>query len=331
MNTPQNDKDFSTFSKWSIRKISFVGILIAISVAFFLVVVQFAPFAALPSLKISIIGLPIKITGFIFGPVVGGFVGAIAELLSFMFVPTYFNPLFLTAAILDGVIPGIISWLFLRLISFFFGGDFKDSIFEETLAKMFKKLDKLKKEPIKNENKIIALEDKIIKTYSKKVKHEQKTKDKSGLATINMFICIGILVLIMLLVVYIIGFRVPDSIIKGGVIANRWALLLVMLSGYCAMLGFVVIARFKFKPKLYLIIMPIIIFSAVIELFNVPILSLADKYSIEKTGTQGSILVYMFQHIIISPVKIWGNMFIIYFTYKIVAPLIYKNHSITYQ
>ncbi|WP_029608661.1 folate family ECF transporter S component [Mycoplasma simbae] len=324
------DDDFKTFSKWSIRKITFIGILIAISVAFFLIVFQLMPFISLPAYKISIIGLPIKITGFIFGPIVGGFVGAVSDLISFMFVPTYFNVLFLVAAILDGVIPGIVSWIFLRLIKFLFGGKFRDSIYEESINHLFNKLDILKQSPQRNENKIKKIERKIIKLYYDRNKKQEKQSKKTELMNINLIVCVSILTLVMLLVTYLIGFKISEKTIASGIIPNRWILLPLMLSGYLAMLVFIVFARFKLKSSLYLIIVPIVVFSALIELFNVPILSFAEKQSIEASSASSNLFVYMFQHIILSPVKIWWNMFIIFFTYKIVSPLIYKNHSITY-
>ncbi|QBF34579.1 ECF transporter S component [Mycoplasmopsis phocirhinis] len=329
MQNYESDKDFKAFSRWSIRKITFIGILIAISVAFFLIVFQLMPLISLPSYKISIIGLPIKITGFIFGPFVGAFVGAAADLISFMFVPTYFNPLFLLAAVLDGVIPGIIGWLFVRLIRFMFGGPFQHSLIQETIQSIFKKIEKLQLQPNKNDKKIKTLENRIIKLYLQLNQCGVSKKYSSKLLNINMAVCLSILAIVSMIVIYLIGFRVSDQTIRNGIIPNRWALLFLMLSGYFAMILFIFITRFKLKSTLYLIIVPIVVFSALIELFNVPILALAEKQSIG-SGTSSSIFVYMFQHIILSPVKIWGNMFIIFFTYKIISPLIYKNHSISY-
>ncbi|MBU4689650.1 ECF transporter S component [Mycoplasma zalophidermidis] len=325
-----NDQDFKLFTKWSIRKITFIGILIAISVAFFLIVFQFMPFISLPAYKISVIGLPIKITGLIFGPIIGAFVGVVSDLISFLFVPSLFNPLFILAAALDGIIPGIIGFVFLKLLKFLFGGRFQDSYYADMMETLFKRLDKLYLDPIVNAQKIKKIENRIINLYYKRKELVQKNNKKRDLLNINMVVGTTVLAIIMLLVTWLIGFKIDEHTIQGGIITNRWVLLGIMLSGYVAMLVFIVIARFKLKSSLYLIIVPIVVFSALIELANVPILSLAEKKSIEQSGSAGSIFVYMFQHIILSPVKIWGNMFIIFFTYKIVSPLIYKNHDITY-
>ncbi|MCT4469515.1 ECF transporter S component [Mycoplasma sp. HS2188] len=329
MQNYDGDKDFKTFSRWSIRKITFIGILIAISVAFFLIVFQLMPLISLPSYKISIIGLPIKITGFIFGPFVGAFVGATSDLISFMFVPTYFNPLFLLAAVLDGIIPGIIGLLFMRLIRFIFGGRFQRSLHEETIKTLFKRIERLQIEPDKNAKKIKLLENRIIKLFFKLKQNDNSKKVNSKLLNVNMIVCLSILSIVSMVVIYLIGFKINNQTIENGIIPNRWVLLALMLSGYFAMILFIFITRFKLKSSLYIIIVPIVVFSALIELFNVPILALAEKESIG-AGSSSSIFVYMFQHIIISPVKIWGNMFIIFFTYKIISPMIYKNHSISY-
>ncbi|UWV83480.1 hypothetical protein [Mycoplasmopsis felis] len=37
--------------------------------------------------KFSFIGLPVKITGFIFGPIIGIFVGIVSDFLSLLFIP----------------------------------------------------------------------------------------------------------------------------------------------------------------------------------------------------------------------------------------------------
>nr|WP_307908120.1 ECF transporter S component [Mycoplasmopsis bovis] len=84
-------QDFSFFPKLTIRKISFIGILIAISVVIFVVFASFVPLISIPTYKISFIGLPIKISGLIFGPLVGGIVGLISDIISFSLFPTFYN------------------------------------------------------------------------------------------------------------------------------------------------------------------------------------------------------------------------------------------------
>ncbi|RMX36188.1 ECF transporter S component [Mycoplasmopsis fermentans] len=321
-------EEWTIFPKWTIRKISFVGILIAISVVFLVIASSLVPIASIPTYKISFIGLPIKISGFIFGPLIGGIVGLISDLLSFLFVPSFYNPIYTVAAMVDGIISGLVGLLFIKLFGFYFGGEFQDNVHENRIWKLSKKLDKLKLENT-NDKKILKIENKIILIQEKR-KSIRINGTQNILLNINLFIAVILLALISLFIVWLVGFVIPESIIKKGVISNRWGLLATMVSGYTLMFFFIIIARFKMKPSNYLVIVPIVIFSALIELINVPLLSFADQQSLQK-GEDNNIFVFVFNHILFSPVKIWFNMFIIYFTYNIIAPLIYKNKSISYD
>ena len=109
------------FRFWSIRKISFTSILIAIGVIFVIIGTQLLFLASIPTFKISVIGLPIKITGFIFGPIVGILVGLISDLISFMMFPIFFEPLYIVATMMNGFISGIIGWFFLSFLDYYFG------------------------------------------------------------------------------------------------------------------------------------------------------------------------------------------------------------------
>ena len=94
------------YKKWSSKRIAFVSVLIAISVVFFLISVRIIPISALPSYKFSFIGLPVKITGFIFGPIIGMLTGILADLISFLLVPTYYHYLYTISISIAGFIPG---------------------------------------------------------------------------------------------------------------------------------------------------------------------------------------------------------------------------------
>ena len=97
---------------WTNKKISYVGILIAASVVFVLVGSMLFAITALPSFKIAFGGVPVKITGFIFGPLVGALTGVIADLLSFVYLPTYYHVGYTLMMGLAGFIPGIIKMAF---------------------------------------------------------------------------------------------------------------------------------------------------------------------------------------------------------------------------
>ncbi|OWY73893.1 substrate-specific component FolT of folate ECF transporter, partial [Mesomycoplasma hyopneumoniae] len=93
-------------------KISFVAIFISIAVIMLIIGVRLAPFAILPNFRLSIIGLPIKITGFIFGPIVGFLTGLLADLITFLFIPGVYSWYYTLHLSLAGFIPGIFFWFF---------------------------------------------------------------------------------------------------------------------------------------------------------------------------------------------------------------------------
>ncbi|MEA4115320.1 ECF transporter S component [Mycoplasma sp. 744] len=314
------------FKKWSIRKISFVGILIAISVVFLVISVGIMPFFSYPSFKISFIGLPVKITGFIFGPIVGGLVGLLSDLISFLFLPTNYNPLYTLATASNGIIAGIIGWLFLKLFRYYFGGAFRDTVYETKIILLNKQLIKLKlTNP--DSKKIKKILNKIL-NFGEKRKKIRIVGTRGTLLNFNVTIATLFLMLIIFLIIWLIYTQVSDLQITSGIIKNRFVLTMLMITGFGAMIIFLWFARFKMKARHFFIIVPIVVFSAFIELVNVPILSLADAFS-NSTGTN-SIFVYIFTHTILSPVKIWVNMIVIFFTYNIINPLINKNNGITY-
>ncbi|UWV77748.1 hypothetical protein [Mycoplasmopsis cynos] len=96
------------------------------------------------------------------------------------------------------------------------------------------------------------------------------------------------------------------------------------------MVLFIIFSRFKLKSKFFLTIAPIISFSAVLELVNVPILSYADLLSIGG-GDKNNIYIWVTQHILLSPIKIWFNVFVVFFSYSIVYKLINKNEALSYK
>ena len=100
---------------WTIRKISFVSILVATSVAFVLVFTTLIPIAIFPAVRHAIGGLPVKITGFIFGPWIGTLTGMIAYLLCFALRPVVFHYAYIIVWMLTGFISGVIGWVFNRL------------------------------------------------------------------------------------------------------------------------------------------------------------------------------------------------------------------------
>lgn len=98
--------------QWTNKKIANVGVLIAVSVVFVLIGSMLFAITSFPSFKVAFGGLPVKLTGYIFGPIIGGITGAIADILSFIYLPTYYHFAYTIVMAMAGIIPGLIMKLF---------------------------------------------------------------------------------------------------------------------------------------------------------------------------------------------------------------------------
>ncbi len=87
--------------KLSTRLITISGFLIALNVVL-------SRFITIPGI-INFGGFPIIFAGIVFGPIVGGIVGAVGDVVSFLVRPTGpFMPHFVLTSALTGIIPGIL-------------------------------------------------------------------------------------------------------------------------------------------------------------------------------------------------------------------------------
>ncbi len=256
---------------WNNRKIAFVAILIATSVSFVLIFNAFFPLTALPPFKLAAGGLPVKITGFIFGPIVGGLTGAISDLISFIFRPTYYHFYFTLAWIASGVIPGIIGYLMNRR-------------WKRTA-------------PVETEN--------------------QKYSIINFVATLMILGTILVGVFLWL-------FFMPSADFKNAskLITNKTVFMSIALSGVASMFLAVLVFRFTLKAKTFNAILPIIAFTAILEVITTPLLGLGDGATVL---VHEKLITTMTGHLLLSPLKIWGNMIIILIAYRVVAPLIYSK------
>ncbi len=256
---------------WTNKKISFVSILIATSVVFILIFTRIAPIASLPSFKLMAGGLPIKLTGYIFGPLIGATTGAIADVISFSIIPTYIHGWYTLAFAAAGFVPGFI-------------GHF--------MNRRWKNKDEVDKE------------------------REKKVDN------INFFITIITLLTIFTTVLTFIIIQ-PESVFQNQkLIKNKWLFLFIATSGTGTMFIATIVFRFVLKPSTFNAILPIVTFSAILEIINTPLVSLGD---IETWDLDEGFLIILTGHLLISPVKIWTNMVVILFSYKIISPLIYNK------
>lgn len=111
----KNNMGNMTKTKWMTTPVMVKASLLAgLSIIFTRVFSFMIPLAGLPALRIGFGGLPIIMSGILFGPLVGGVVGIVSDLIGFLMNPmggTYF-PGFTISAALTGIIPGLIyNWI----------------------------------------------------------------------------------------------------------------------------------------------------------------------------------------------------------------------------
>nr|WP_318025680.1 folate family ECF transporter S component [Mycoplasmopsis mustelae] len=323
----KNWKEISLFPKWTIKNMVMVSILIAISVSFTIVVAQIIPIVSLPTYKFSFIGLPVKIAGFIFGPVVGVFVGIVSDLLSLLFIPPAgYNPVYTVATAINGLVSGLFGIYFNQILKTAFSREFRLQRISQKLTIYAYKYKFLKDQNEFKKADVVA--DKLIKLNNKKKYINQNDADNL-LKNIYLFASIILLTLVIASFAWFV-LNSPDEIIQKGIIKNKYILLGLMSGGTSMMLFFVFLGRFFFKTKTYLTLVPIVVFSAFLELVNIPVLAYADLLSLgNKDGKD--IFFWISQHILSGPVKIWFNTFVIYYTYEIISKLIYKNSNLSYK
>ncbi|WP_337892272.1 LytS/YhcK type 5TM receptor domain-containing protein [Mesomycoplasma ovipneumoniae] len=310
-------------------KISFVAIFISISVIMLIIGVRLAPFALLPNFRFSIIGLPIKITGFIFGPIVGFLTGFLSDLITFLFIPGVYSWYYTLSLSLTGFIPGIFFWFFVVQGKKWFQ---KEKILERLGDKIFtqkREIFNYTYHAISHNSKDANLERKMrqnLLRLQKKVAKVQGWTEEKALLNFYWISSFFVLALIAAAVISTVMFNSSIDFSKARFISSKTSFLILILFGTFSMIIFLLVARFiNFfrKNERYLTLVPIVAFSALHE----PIASvLAAKGDVE-SGALNNFETAFLTHIIISPAKIWINASVIYFTARAVLPLVYKKFS----
>ncbi|PZW00601.1 ECF transporter S component [Metamycoplasma auris] len=305
-----------SFRKWNPKKIAFVGVLIAISVVMFLISVRILPISALPAFKFSFIGLPIKITGFVFGPIVGIITGILADLISFALVPTYYNVLYTLAVATAGFIPGLIGYYFFNLNELFFSRRYRIYKYKQTIE--FFKIQYLEAQARGNSEDLQYFSEKIAFYEVKVIILETKQKP---VAMINFSFISAIAFLALQIIIILAIFSKLDSSIfeHNRFIKNRLFYVILTTSGFIGMIVFVVLYRLFLRKnyQTFIEVMAIITFCAILELINTLLLAWADTETLKT-----DFWVNFTGQTLTSPIKIFFNLAIILATYKVVASLI---------
>lgn len=305
-----------SFKKWNPKRIAFVGVLIAISVVFFLISVRILPISALPTFKFSFIGLPIKITGFIFGPIVGVITGILADFISFALVPTYYSFLYTLAVAVAGFIPGIASYYFFNINELFFSRNYR--IFKYKQIIEFFKIQFAEALAKGNSEDLQYFSEKIAYYEVRTIILENKPKPT---AMINFsFISTVVLLSLQILLIIAIFAKLDNSIFEHNhFIKNKTFYILLTTSGFMGMILFVIIYRLFVRKKFqtFIEVMAIITFSALLELANTVLLAWADTANLKT-----DFWVNFTGQTLTGPVKIFFNLVIILATYKVVSSLV---------
>lgn len=93
------------------KNITYLAVMIAMSVSLTIIGSVLLPAMIVPVVKISFQGLILKITGLLFGPLLGAFAALTSDLLVIMFIPVVIHPIYMTTIILVGFFSGLTSFI----------------------------------------------------------------------------------------------------------------------------------------------------------------------------------------------------------------------------
>ena len=311
-------------NKWNSKRIAFVSILIAMSISFVVIGAQFFAISSFPSIKLSLAGLPVKIVGFLFGPLTGLFVGITTDFLAFVFVPIFIHPLYSVALGITGMLPGFFALVFNLIYKNVSNGkrlgvlEQNRILYDHYLRKAL--LDKDQIEEAKFRAKIQRIDLQL---------EDIKTNRKSSLK-LNVTLIVSIVLILTLLIVvsFVTWFAIPqegiDSFVNSKNLSdffkNKITYLILIWIGVGSSIVLLIIGRFKMKESTFFEFSPILLFVLLTEYINLPIIAMADKATIELDFT-----VSYISSLMTSPIKIWLNLIVIPFAIKIVLPLIEKK------
>ena len=98
--------------RFTTKNIAYITMLSATSVTVTIIVSVTFPITVFPPVRIAFEGLMVKITGFIFGPIVGMLSGCVTDGLALLFVPSYIHISYLIVIASYGFLSGLISSLY---------------------------------------------------------------------------------------------------------------------------------------------------------------------------------------------------------------------------
>ncbi|WP_143823591.1 ECF transporter S component [Mycoplasmopsis agassizii] len=308
---------------WSIRKITFVAILISISVTAAIIGVTIIPIASIPSYKLSFTGLPIKISGFIFGPIIGFFIGIIADILSILFIPSYIHWGYILVSGINGLVPGLVSVILFKFLTNWIDKRSRlKSIKEELKELQFNKTIEIDLNRITKLDRNIKWRKAQIEKLDKQVAHSKINSEKM-LGWIYLFTTWFFIGLAATINITVILEVIDPSTFEKSLLKSQINVIILTSVGFVSIFIFILFARFKMKFEKFSIIGAIISFSVILESVQVYLLAYTDSNVLRLEFVPALI-----QHIFTAPIKVWFNMVVIYFSWKVINYLLNRNKSI---
>ncbi|MGL5205787.1 MAG: hypothetical protein ACRC7B_02625 [Metamycoplasmataceae bacterium] len=321
--------------RWNSKKIAFIAILIATSIAFVVIGAQAAAISSLPNFKLSLAGLPVKITGFLFGPLIGFAIGFITDIMTFLFVPVFYNPIYSLVLAITGMVPGIFAWFYFVKCNPRFTN----------------------KNQVKNLNiKKIQLNHKLIVEYSNYLEHNNDSKSEKAkriLAKIakldnrmeilknentketrtlnfNLISSVAFTIIITgVFTIFLSNYLTVELLTSafGDMVLLHKPIVFIgfVWMGFLFIIGFLIVSRFAMKSSNYIKMVPLLMFIVLTEFINMPLVSIADQSTVGITFGVSFLAGFA-----ASPIKIWMNLLIISFATNIVTPLIMGKQANSY-
>ena len=92
--------------KVSSKQITFSALFAVASLIIVVILISYSPISALPTVRVALEGILVKVCGYLFGIVIGGISGLITEILINILRPTFFHWSYLVVIILYGIFGG---------------------------------------------------------------------------------------------------------------------------------------------------------------------------------------------------------------------------------
>ncbi len=314
-------------NRWDSKKIAFISILIAMSISFVIIGARLVAISSIPAFKLSLAGLPIKIIGFLFGPIIGFIIGFITDIISFVFMPAFYYPLYSVALGVSGMLPGLTAIIFNHFWKRFSNTNTIKRLNEKKILVLHNlKLaiiakDKHKEDALKEKYESICLKIDKINTW---------TNEKNAL-NFGLISVLTILIIVLAILITIIAI-IPQSAINESfegifkLITHKSIFIVVVSLGIGVCILLLIISRFKMKPNNFKTFAPILTFIVLTEFINIPIIAYADYKALKI-----SFVASMISSLATSFVKIWFNTVVITFAIRIVVPLINKKQFNGYE